>query len=140
MQARLEKRYSAGLTFTAAYTYSRLIDDAGAVFDLAILTGPVINYQAADSFNRKLEKDVSTGNIPHIFSASIVYMFHGWEFASMIRAQAGSPAPVTQSPNLNAFAGYGIQRPNRVADPDCLRISARQDAGLILPPSNLRRS
>ena len=85
---------------------------------VVLLTGPVINYQAADSFNRKLEKDVSTGNIPHIFSASIVYMFHGWEFASTIRAQAGSPAPVTQSPNLNAFAGYGIQRPNRVADPE----------------------
>jgi hypothetical protein len=117
LQARLEKRYSAGLTFTAAYTYSRLIDDAGAVFDSAVLTGPVINYQAADSFNRRLEKDVSTGNIPHIFSASLVYMLRDWEFASIFRAQAGSPVAVTQSPNLNAFAGYGIQRPNRIADP-----------------------
>jgi hypothetical protein len=117
LQARLEKRYSAGLTFTAAYTWSRLIDDAGAVFDSAILTGPVINYQAADSFNRRLEKDVSTGNIPNMFSASVLYMFRGWEFASIIRAQAGSPVPVTQSPNLNAFAGYGIQRPNRIVDP-----------------------
>ena len=67
-QSRLEKRFSRGLTFSAAYTFSRLIDDAGAVFDSAILTGPVANFQAADSFNKRLEKDVSTGNVPHIFS------------------------------------------------------------------------
>ena len=31
------------------------------------------NFQAADSFNKRLEKDVSTGNIPHIFSTGFVY-------------------------------------------------------------------
>jgi hypothetical protein len=32
--------------------------------------------------------------------------------------QSGSPLAVTQAANLNAFAGFGIQRPNRVADPE----------------------
>ena len=36
----------------------------------------------------------------------------------MIRFQSGSPIAVTQATNLNAFAGFGIQRPNRVADPN----------------------
>ncbi|MBL8214488.1 MAG: TonB-dependent receptor [Bryobacterales bacterium] len=124
-QTRLERRFAQGLTFTAAYTFSRLIDDAGAVFDSAVLTGPVANFQAADSFNKRLEKDVSTGNVPHIFSSGVVWelplgrgrLRGGWQIAGIARAQSGSPIAVTQATNLNAFAGFGIQRPNRVANP-----------------------
>jgi hypothetical protein len=95
-----------------------LIDDAGAVFDSAVLTGPVTNFQAADSFNKRLEKDVSTGSIPHIFSSSFVYQLpRGWQLGGIVRVQSGSPVAVTQATNLNAFAGFGIQRPNRVTDP-----------------------
>ena len=117
-QSRIEERLSRGLTLTAAYTWSKLIDDAGAVFDSAILSGPVLNYQAADSFNKRLEKDASTGHIPHIFSSSLLYQFpRGLELATILRAQSGSPLAVTQATNFNAFAGYGIQRPNRIASP-----------------------
>jgi hypothetical protein len=134
-QSRVEKRFSRGLTFTMAYTFSRLIDDAGAVFDAAVLTGPAANFQAADSFNKRLEKDVSTGNMPHILSSGFVYelpfgrgrarplsgwkdaLAGGWQLAGILRAQSGSPVAVTQATNLNAFAGFGIQRPNRIADP-----------------------
>ncbi len=134
-QSRVEKRFSQGLTFTVAYTFSRLIDDAGAVFDSAVLTGPVSNFQAADSYNKRLEKDVSTGSIPHIFSSGFVYelplgrgrrfnltgwrdvLAGGWQMAGIIRAQSGAPVAVTQATNLNAFAGFGIQRPNRIGDP-----------------------
>jgi hypothetical protein len=135
LQTRLERRSGRGLTLTAAYTFSRLIDDAGAVFDSAILTGPVMTFQAADSHNRRLEKDVSTGNIPHVFSAGFVYelpfgqgrawplaawlnrIAAGWQLAGLARVQSGSPIAVTQAPNLNAFAGFGSQRPNRLRDP-----------------------
>lgn len=135
-QSRIEKRFADGLTFTVAYTFSRLIDDAGAVFDSAVLTGPVANFQAADSFNKRLEKDVSTGNVPHILSVGFVYelpsgrgraralrgwrdfLAGGWQLAGIVRAQSGSPVAVTQATNLNAFAGFGIQRPNRLTDPD----------------------
>jgi hypothetical protein len=135
-QSRIEKRFSRGLTFTVAHTFSRLIDDAGAVFDSAVLTGPVANFQAADSFNKRLEKDVSTGNIPHIVSSGAVYelpfgrgrarslsgwkdlIAGGWQIAGIVRVQSGSPVAVTQATNLNAFAGFGIQRPNRISDPE----------------------
>ena len=127
-QARVEKRFSRGLTFGAAYTFSRLIDDAGAVFDSAILTGPVAAFQAADSYNRRLEKDVSTGNIPHAFAASFIWEFaRGWQLAGIARVQSGSPVAVTQQPNLNAFAGFGIQRPNLLRDPS-LASDARSTA------------
>jgi hypothetical protein len=100
-----------------------------------VLTGPVANFQAADSFNKRLEKDVSTGNVPHILSSGFVYelpfgrerarslsgwrefLAGGWQLAGVVRMQAGAPVAVAQATNLNAFAGFGIQRPNRTADP-----------------------
>ena len=118
-QSRLERRFSSGITFNASYTFSKLIDDAGAVFDAAILTGPAATFQAADSQNRGLEKDESTGSIPHVFSSSFVWEIgRGWQMGGLARIQSGSPIAVTQATNLNAFAGFGIQRPNRVADPN----------------------
>jgi hypothetical protein len=127
LQARVEKRYSQGITLTGSYTFSRLIDDAGAVFDSAIQTGPVAAFQAADSHNRRLEKSVSTGNIPHNFSGGVVWDLPGsrrrgwglagWQIAGIARWQSGSPVAVTQQPNLNSFAGFGIQRPNLLRDP-----------------------
>jgi hypothetical protein len=35
----------------------------------------------------------------------------------ILRLQSGIPIPVEQRPNFNAFAGFGSQRPNLVADP-----------------------
>jgi hypothetical protein len=105
------------------------------VFDSAVLTGPVTTFQAADGFNKRLEKDVSTGNVPHIVASGGVYelpfgrsrthslqgwrdaLAGGWQIAGILRLHSGSPLAVTQATNLNAFAGFGIQRPNRVADP-----------------------
>src|SRR5262245_13478170 len=112
LQTRLERRFAGGLSITGAYTFSKLIDDAGAVFDAAILTGPAAVFQAADSFNRRLEKDESTGSIPHVLSSSFVCdipvgvgrrwslrgwrnaLAGGWQLAGMLRVQSGSPLAV----------------------------------------------
>ena len=56
-----------------SYTRSKLMDDASSVFDASILTGPVANFPVADSFNRSLERDYSTGDIPHVFVTSAVW-------------------------------------------------------------------
>ena len=55
------------------YTRSKLVDDASSVFDASILTGPVANFPVADSFNRKLERDYSTGDLPHVFVTSAIW-------------------------------------------------------------------
>jgi carboxypeptidase family protein/TonB-dependent receptor-like protein len=135
-QSRVEKRFSKGLTFTTAYTYSKLIDDASSVFDAAILTGPVANFPVADSFNRKLERDLSNGDTPHIFSSGFVYelpfgkgrrfqmggwknaLLGDWQLAGIVRLQSGIPIAITQSTNFNSFAGFGTQRPNRPSNPE----------------------
>jgi Carboxypeptidase regulatory-like domain len=135
LQAKLEKRLSRGLAFLIGYTRSKLIDDAGQVFDQTIVTGPVGNFPVADSFNRALEKDVSTGDIPNVFVASFTYdlpfgkgkyfnfagladkVFGGWETAGTVLLQSGLPFAITQLTNFNAFAGFGTQRPNLLRNP-----------------------
>lgn len=116
--AKLERRLSHGLAYLISYTRSKLVDDASSVFDASILTGPVANYPVADSFNRRLERDYSTGDIPHVLVSSFAWDVHEWALAGIVTLQSGIPVTVTQATNFNAFAGFGIQRPNLVGEPD----------------------
>ena len=135
LSVKVQQRLSHGLSYLVAYTRSKLKDDASSVFDASILTGPIANYPVADSFNRKLERDYSTGDIPHVFAASATWdlpfgsdralpgpaalrpIVNGWSLAGILTLQSGVPIAVTQSTNNNAFAGFGVQRPNLVGDP-----------------------
>jgi len=135
LELSVRQRLSHGLTYSVAYTRSRLVDDASSVFDASILTGPIANYPVADSFNRSLERDYSTGDIPHYFVSSVVWDLpagtgrshqpHGvrgalasdWTVTALVSLQSGVPVAVTQTTNFNAFAGFGVQRPNLVGDP-----------------------
>jgi len=116
-QVRLDKRVSGGLAFGVSYTRSKLLDDASSVFDATVLTGPVANYPVADTFNRALERDVSNGDTPNSLVATVVYEVRHWTVSALVTLQSGMPLPVTQATNFNAFAGFGVQRPNRVHDP-----------------------
>ncbi len=135
LELSIRQRLSHGLSYSVAYTRSKLVDDASSVFDASILTGPIANYPVADSFNRSLERDYSTGDIPHYFASSLVWdlpaghgrahEMHGvagalandWTITSLVTLQSGMPVAVTQTTNFNAFAGFGVQRPNIVGDP-----------------------
>jgi hypothetical protein len=117
LELSVRQRLSHGLSYSVAYTRSKLVDDASSVFDASILTGPIANYPVADSFNRSLERDYSTGDIPHYFASSLVWDWKGWTVSSFVTLQSGMPIAVTQTTNFNAFAGFGVQRPNLVGDP-----------------------
>jgi hypothetical protein len=135
LELSLRQRLSRGLSYSIAYTRSKLMDDASSVFDASILTGPVANYPVADSFNRAGERDYSTGDIPHVFVSSVVWdvpvgagrarhldgvvgaIVNDWTVASIVTMQSGIPVAITQVTNNNAFAGFGVQRPNLVGDP-----------------------
>ncbi len=126
-EAKLEKRVSRGLTFTASYTFSKLLDDASSVFSQTIFTGPVLNTTgAADAYNRHLEKDVSSGDIPQTFAVGWVYdipriwKLAGWQIAGLVRAQTGDAVAVTQATNNNSSLGFAVQRPNRISNPNQL--------------------
>ena len=132
----LRRRFAHGVSYSAAYTRSKLVDDASSVFDASILTGPIANYPVADSFNRGLERDYSTGDIPHVFISSVVWdlpagsgrarhpggvlgvLVNDWTATALVTLESGIPLAVTQTTNFNAFAGFGVQRPNLVGDPE----------------------
>jgi hypothetical protein len=135
LELSVRQRLSRGLQYSAAYTYSKLMDDASSVFDASILTGPIANFPVADSFNRSLERDYSNGDIPHVFVSSILWdlpygagrthepggvvgaIVRDWSVVGLVTLQSGIPVAVTQTTNFNAFAGFGTQRPNLVGDP-----------------------
>ena len=132
---KLEQRFTGGLSYLVSYTRSKLVDDASSVFDATILTGPVANFPVADSFNRRLERDYSTGDIPHVFVSSAVWdipfganrrsrapgvlgaLVNDWTLTGVLTLQSGIPLAIAQTTNNNAFAGFGTQRPNLIGDP-----------------------
>ena len=134
--AKLEQRSARGLSYLVSYTRSKLVDDASSVFDASILTGPVANVPVADSFNRALERDYSSGDIPHVFVASGVWelpwgsgrahrpsrivgaIVNDWTLSGVVTMQSGVPLAIAQTTNNNAFAGFGMQRPNMIGEPE----------------------
>jgi hypothetical protein len=130
----IRQRMSGGLTYSAAYTRSKLTDIASSVFDASILTGPLTNAAVADSHNLERDRDYSTGDIPHYFAASVVWdlpvgqgrakhrtgvvgaLVNDWSVASFMTIQSGVTVAVTQANSLG-YAGFTTQRPNLVGDP-----------------------
>jgi hypothetical protein len=131
----IRQRFSKGLTYSAAYTYSTLKDTASSVFDASILTGPLTNAAVADSHNLDRDYDYSTGDIPHYFGGSVVWdlpfgagrgkqpggflgvLASDWSVATVVTLQSGVPVAVTQANSLG-YAGFTTQRPNLVGDPE----------------------
>jgi carboxypeptidase family protein len=130
----IRQRFSKGLTYSAAYTYSTLKDTASSVFDASILTGPLTNAAVADSHNLDRDYDYSTGDIPHYFGGSVAWdlpfgegpanqprgfvgrLAADWSIATVVTLQSGVPVTVTQANSLG-YAGFTTQRPNLVGDP-----------------------
>jgi hypothetical protein len=93
----------------------------------------VANFPVADSFNRRLERDVSSGDIPNVTAVSYTYEFpigaghrlnpqgtagkfaNGWQVSGFVSLESGLPLTVTQTTNFNAAAGFATQRPTCVA-------------------------
>jgi hypothetical protein len=134
IQAKIEKRFANGSTLLASFTHSKLIDDASSVFDASIGLGSVASFPVADSYNRKLERDVSTGDIPNATVISYTYdlpvgpnhrlhpegaigkLSVGWQIAGIVSIESGLPLAVSQTTNFNSFAGFATQRPECAAD------------------------
>ncbi|QEE27799.1 carboxypeptidase regulatory-like domain-containing protein [Terriglobus albidus] len=131
LQARLEQRLASGLYLLVSYAHSKLIDDASSVFSSTVLSSPnSSSLIAADTFRPYLERDSSSGDMPNVLTASVVYdlpkfrghgaataLLGGWTVNVIGTMQSGMPVTVTQATNNNSFAGIVLQRPNMVAPP-----------------------
>ena len=130
LQASLEKRFASGLSFLAAYTYSRSLDE-GAGGNSS--TGESrINIQNPQ--NLSADYGLSNFNYGQRFTLSSVYqapfgkgrkflsnagrwtdaLVGGWQISSIVTAQSGAPFSVSLStPTANTGT---FTRPNRICD------------------------
>jgi hypothetical protein len=114
LQTKVEKRMSNGLTLLGAYTWSKTISDG----DIMAGGGP----SGQDFYNRRLEKAISTNDVPHVVAISYLYelpiarqnrWLGGWTISGIHQYQSGRPIPVTANNTLGIF--NGVLRPNVVA-------------------------
>jgi hypothetical protein len=136
-EAKIEQRLAHGISLLFAFTHSRLIDDASSVFSTTVLSSPnSSSLVAADTFRPYLERDASSGDMPNVTSFSGIYdlpvgrghqfassgilnsALGGWSANAIVSLQSGMPVTVTQATNSNSFAGFVLQRPNQVGNPN----------------------
>jgi len=129
-QVEVNKRFSHGIQFIAAYTNGKLIDDSSNVFE-----GFGIGRHQ-DTFNRRADRSVSLTDVPQRLVLSYVVdlpfgkgralgsnwnraadaILGGWQFNGITTFQSGFPVPVINQAN-NSFSFNIAQRPNVSGDP-----------------------
>jgi len=126
------RRMARGLSVLAAYTISKSIDDTSAFLP----TTPDQNFPQ-DSHNYRLERGLSSYDIPHRATIALVYQIpgasrwtRGFEFSGIITAQSGQPfTPMLSSDNSNtgnSGGSFGIDRPNVVHKPSLANPSPQE--------------
>jgi hypothetical protein len=126
---RVERRYTNGLQLLFNYTFSKMMDNVNALTDL----GGEPSYQ--DYYNRKLDKAVSSLDLTHNVSASVVYdlpwgpgrrwmssglagkIVGGWEISTLTTIHSGPMYGVTTQTNTCQCFSAGAQRANILHDP-----------------------
>ncbi len=121
MQLKLERRFRSGLNLLMGYTWSKSIDDA-TDFGSGDPSEHVLN-----SYNRRLQRAVSSFDIPSRFTASFNYaipaavaflkpVFNGWRVNGNITVQSGQPfTPYTSQ--FDPYTGESFNRLNVIGDP-----------------------
>jgi hypothetical protein len=125
LQLQANKRFSHGIMFTTAYTWSHAIDEVSDIFDLAGATALPQN-----SFDFRAEKASANFDVRHRFVYSLVWdlpfleenrILGGWQLANVGTFQSGQPYTVlfccdfnidgnlTERPGL-AIPGVGTGR------------------------------
>jgi Carboxypeptidase regulatory-like domain/TonB-dependent Receptor Plug Domain len=127
LQLRLEKRFSSGLSFLAAYTFAKSIDSGGSSGSL----GPGASPQ--DPQDLRAERGLSTFDVRHRFVYSGLYALPfgrgktylsslnrwedaalgGWQVNGILTLQSGLPfSPTINSNPANSNSAFN--RPNRI--------------------------
>ena len=113
--AKAEKRYSAGLTFLASYTWSHTIDDGAGTLDDGTAGGGV-----RDAYNLRVHRGNSAYDLRHNFIAAGVYdlpfgrgrrwlnvsgptdwILGGWQIGGIVTFRTGRPFSPTISTDLS---------------------------------------
>jgi hypothetical protein len=130
IQAKIEKRFSKGLTFRANYAFGKVLDNGGSGFGAS--SAPQNPYDV------RADRGLSSLNRTHIFSLDYVYQLPfgrgqrfgtnmnrladafigGWEVTGIFSATSGQPFTVGIGRDVANIGARSIsQRPNLVGDP-----------------------
>ena len=121
---RVQKRFSAGFSLLAHYTYSRFMDDAESQNEY----GEVGSYM--DAYHRELDWALSGTDVPHHVVLTVLYevpsftanrhlhaVLDGWKVGVLETLQSGPPFTVITAANTSNAFSAGPLRPNLVGDP-----------------------
>jgi hypothetical protein len=131
LQARLDRRFSKGLSLLGAYTYSKAITDT----QTAETGAGVPDLQ--DNNNRRANRGLWSADARHRFTLSGVYelpfgrkqaflgdthgvvgkLISGWQVATIVTVQSGQPVTATL-PFDNPNVGEGAKLPDLVHNPN----------------------
>jgi len=125
LQAKLDKRFSHGLSFLTSYTWSHSIDEASVFFGSGANATTIFPQ---DNYNLNAERGRSDFDIRHRLSFSFNYdvpvwrslpsvLGKGWELGGILTLQTGQPFSVLTGESLSG-TGLGNDRPNLVGDPN----------------------
>ncbi|HEY6371523.1 MAG TPA: TonB-dependent receptor [Candidatus Sulfotelmatobacter sp.] len=135
LQASVSKNSArAGLGLQASYTYSKAIDDTSSVLGgLFGAAGTILQTLPQDPWNPSAEKGVSTFDVTHVFSASIIQLLpldrssflkplgkpltKGWQFLNITTLTTGSPFSVYSGIQQTGAGAGGTDRPDLVSMP-----------------------
>lgn len=125
LQFSVERRYNAGLFFTASYTFSKMMDYNEDNFS---------NMFPMDPYNLRLERGLSQSHFPHRFVTAAIYdlpfgkgrpflqsgpaswVIGGWQLSGIVTLQSGQQVWITQATNTAQTFSRSF-RPNLVSDP-----------------------
>lgn len=126
-QAVLEQRFSHGLQFRVAYTFSKLLNDAAD----SAQAGNGVNFGVQNPIDtQRGEYGLSSDNVPHVFLVAYTWevpfaknvrskfasaLVGGWNLAGALRYESGRPLDIFMNNDLGGFLFNGQKRPNRVA-------------------------
>ncbi len=132
LNAKMEKRYTGGLSYLLNYTWSKFLDDVEAATELA--GGQGNGYQHIEL--RHLDRSLSGNHTPHRFIASVVYdlpfgknrkfdiqnpvlnvLVGGWGLGTITELRSGIPYGVVERTNRSNTFSHS-QRSDLVGDPE----------------------
>jgi len=125
LQAKIDKRFSHGLSSLLAYTWSKSIDGASVFFGSGANATTIFPQ---DNYNLRAERGLSDFEIRQRLSWSFIYelpttqklpktLAGGWQVGGILTLQSGQPFSVLTGQD-NSGTGLGNDRPNLVGDPN----------------------
>ena len=121
LYAKVQRRFSAGMTLLATYTWSRNLDLGYGTTSNSYSTAPT---GPQNTYNLPAEYGLSTSHTPHRLSMAASYLLPfkphnrllamaagGWSINLTGVMQSGYPLAISQ-PNNNSVIGASTQRPN----------------------------